>query len=119
MVGDPAAHVNLMHLGGCNHCCCLWFQTVEAVFAPCCTCTCLLQTITMPSVPGMMGGGRKAARKDDVRLAHAHLTRMLANNLPPGSLADNVVGGCGGGRVGARGGCGFADACRSACNQPA
>jgi hypothetical protein len=42
----------------------------------------------MPSVPGM---GRRAAKKDDVRLAHAHLTRMLANNLPPGSLADNVV----------------------------
>ena len=52
----------------------------------------LPQSITMPSVPGMMGG-RKAARKDDVRLAHAHLIRMLANNLPPGSLADNVVGG--------------------------
>ena len=43
----------------------------------------------MPSVPGM---GRKAIKKDDVRLAHAHLTRMLANNLPPGSLPDNVVG---------------------------
>jgi hypothetical protein len=48
----------------------------------------LLQSITMPSVPGM---GRKAVKKDDVRLAHAHLTRMLADNLPPGSLADNVV----------------------------
>lgn len=46
------------------------------------------QSITMPSVPGM---GRRAVKKDDVRLAHAHLTRMLANNLPPGSLADNVV----------------------------
>lgn len=46
----------------------------------------------MPSVPGM---GRRAAKKDDVRLAHAHLTRMLANNLPPSSLADNVVGGRG------------------------
>lgn len=42
----------------------------------------------MPSVPGM---GRKAVRKDDVRLAHAHLTRMIANNLPPGNLPDNVV----------------------------
>ena len=47
-----------------------------------------VQSITMPSVPGM---GRRAAKKDDVRLAHAHITRMLANNLPPGSLADNVV----------------------------
>jgi len=47
-----------------------------------------VQSISMPSVPGM---GRRAAKKDDVRLAHAHLTRMLANNLPPGSLADNVV----------------------------
>lgn len=46
------------------------------------------RSISMPSVPGM---GRKAAKKDDVRLAHAHLTRMLADNLPPGSLADNVV----------------------------
>lgn len=46
----------------------------------------------MPSVPGM---GRRAAKKDDVRLAHAHMTRMLANNLPPGSLADNVVGWAG------------------------
>lgn len=42
----------------------------------------------MPSVPGM---GRKAVKKDDVRLAHAHLTRMLANNLLPSSLPDNVV----------------------------
>ncbi|KAI3439023.1 hypothetical protein D9Q98_001435 [Chlorella vulgaris] len=46
------------------------------------------RSITMPSVPGM---GRKAVKKDDVRLAHAHLTRMLADNLPPGSLADNVM----------------------------
>lgn len=51
------------------------------------------QSIAMPSVPGMMG--RRAARKDDVRLAAAHLTRMLAHNLPPGSLPDNVVGGVG------------------------
>lgn len=42
----------------------------------------------MPSVPGM---GRKTVKKDDVRLAHAHLTRMLANNLLPSSLPDNVV----------------------------
>lgn len=42
----------------------------------------------MPSMPGM---GRRAPRRDDVRLAHAHVTRMLANNLLPGSLADNVV----------------------------
>ena len=39
----------------------------------------------------MPGMGRRAPRRDDVRLAHAHVTRMLANNLLPGSLADNVV----------------------------
>ncbi|KAL4434374.1 hypothetical protein ABPG75_000815 [Micractinium tetrahymenae] len=48
----------------------------------------MARSISMPSVPGM---GRKAVKKDDVRLAHAHLTRMLANNLPPSSLADNVM----------------------------
>jgi hypothetical protein len=42
----------------------------------------------MPSVPGM---GRRAVKKDDVRLAHAHLTRVLADSLPPGTLADNVI----------------------------
>lgn len=46
------------------------------------------QSISMPAVPGM---GRRAVKKDDVRLAHAHITRAVADNLPPGSLADNVV----------------------------
>ncbi|KAL4428595.1 hypothetical protein ABPG77_008907 [Micractinium sp. CCAP 211/92] len=48
----------------------------------------MARSISMPSVPGM---GRKAVKKDDVRLAHAHLTRMLANNLLPNSLPDNVM----------------------------
>ena len=47
----------------------------------------------MPSVPGM---GRGRARRDDARLIHAHILRVLAANLPPGALTKNAVRGAGG-----------------------
>ncbi len=49
-----------------------------------------LQSLT--GVP-MMGGSSRAsrARKDDLRLTHANILRVVADNLPPGSLLKGTV----------------------------
>lgn len=42
------------------------------------------------SVPGM--GRAHKLRRDDVRLTHAHIYRVLCANLPPMILQTNQVG---------------------------
>ncbi|PSC67904.1 furry homolog-like [Micractinium conductrix] len=78
----------VLALGNCNPACHALVLSEGALLADDYLDRQLARSISMPSVPGM---GRKAVRKDDVRLAHAHLTRMIANNLPPGNLPDNVM----------------------------
>jgi hypothetical protein len=51
-----------------------------------------LQSLSgVPMVGGMVGGMGRAsrARKDDLRLTHANILRVLADNLPSGALLKN------------------------------
>lgn len=48
-----------------------------------------MQSISV-SVPGMSRGHK--VKREDIRLTHAHMYRILCDNLPPAILQTNQVG---------------------------